>query len=294
MLNMLEELLEENNLIQENLKEYKEVHRKIVEFDLEKAVQRIEKSKEQPAEKRPSDSSKTTEEMKYAESFIEEYKEFEIPLSKAEVKVKNMEEVLEQYKAELPRLIEENYERFNHYLKKLRKARKNHSDRNALNNTVKGLATRFAVEFKNYFDAGKQYRIDILWRSDAKLKEVNEYLGEVEVEKIKTSQKARNKILKETKEKITSDITIVNKELQEVYSLLKSIKKEGIDDKKGAVRDLILNYDTSVYNQWKDEDFLREDVVSYANVVNKLKKAIIDTKREYVIGYKRLEAQLVG
>ena len=205
MLNMLEELLEENAKIPADvtlLREFKELHKKIAYFDLEKLIERIEKTKEQPVEKRPSDSEKTTENIDYAESLIQQYNEFgnqkvgdqkyPLQMPKATIKAENLKRVVEHYTAELPRLIKENYERFVCYSKKLRKARLP-SEYSA----VKGLKTRFAREFKNYFESGKRYEISALWRGDVKLKEVNDYLGEAEVERIKKENRDRKPSAKE-------------------------------------------------------------------------------------------------
>jgi hypothetical protein len=95
--------------------------------------------------------------------------------------------MVDKYIAELPRLVKENYSKFCSYHKKLRKAKKPEERR-----ALRGLTTRYAREFRNYFDEAKDYQIKVFTFEDSKISRAREYLREFEedeaiVNEIKTS-----------------------------------------------------------------------------------------------------------
>jgi len=195
-----EEIPDVENLIEPkcSLKKFKELHRDISNFILEEIVDEVDKTKEDIIEKRPADSEEITEKISLAEYLIAKYEWFQdqdYPLKKEKVEahVEKMRFVLEQYKEELPRLITENYEAFKRYSKKARKARNKPSE---YRNMIKE-KTRFAKEFKNYFEAGKKYGISVFsWGEESKINGVREYLGEMESSENMDKDKKAEKITK--------------------------------------------------------------------------------------------------
>jgi len=228
MSNLYKELARENSMIQDNHAEFRDLHKEIWKFDLEDLVKKIDITKEEVIEKRPVDSERITRQIDYADSLIEQYDEFQnqdppIEMPTSTKKIQKMADEVVNYREKLERLIKENYNAFCKYSKKERKTRKIPRENQQMNI----LKTRFAKEFKNYFESGQKYSIHVLWHENSKIKEINEYLGELEAKKATQEIKTKKP---SPREKLQYDLAnkkaeIVKKETESA-KLRYQLKKE--------------------------------------------------------------------